>query len=149
MKRESRIFRSIILLLFFSVFCLISFADRIVYSYDSSGNRTLRQKYIPTRGTVEQSENESDSDSLSEELTPNSIKIYPNPTDGIFSVEIIGMQSPEDASITIYNMTGVIVYYNDQLKTTNEIDLTSCPSGIYLLITKVDGKTGSWKVLKN
>lgn len=83
-----------------------------------------------------------------DDLVNHRITIYPNPTQGDFSVEISGAQSLDGASITIYNASGSIIYYNDHIDDVNSIDLTPCTNGIYLLVIRVEGESSSWKVIK-
>jgi len=133
------------LLLFLSIVSLTAHADRITYTYDASGNRTYSQKEIIIRGSHS---NDGDRDPRRQDLSLHRITIYPNPTEGRFSVEITGDGTLEGASITIYGATGSIVYYDDEVDAENDIDITPCTNGIYLLIIRVDGETSSWKIIK-
>lgn len=121
-----------------------SFADRIVYSYDASGNRTSSREIIFRGG------NSQDNDSVPRrhDLSLCRITIYPNPTEGQLRVEITGTESFDGASITIYNASGTVVYQDSELDAVNDIDITQCPNGIYLLIIRIDGETSSWKIIK-
>lgn len=121
-------------------------ADRIQYTYDASGNRVQAERQILLRETGADSDN--DSRPLRHEINNHSITICPNPTEGRFSVEITGFELVEKSSITIYNMTGSIVYFNSQPDALNEIDLTICPRGMYLMVIRLDAGTSSWKIIK-
>lgn len=123
-------------------------ADGIInYSYDASGNRVhaehvinLRQAETDSTGKVKP---------MFHDLTSHRITVYPNPTDGNFSVEIGTPETIEQASITIYSMTGTIIYHDDEPAAVNEIDITSSPDGMYMLIIRVDGESSTWKIIKN
>ena len=131
-----------------SLFAVSVHADGTInYTYDGSGNRVsavrvinLRQAETDSTGKVKP---------MIHELTSHRITIYPNPTDGNFSVEIGNPETIEQVSITIYSMSGTIIYRNDEPDAVNEIDITSSPDGMYLLIIRIDGENSTWKIIKN
>lgn len=145
MKKTDRTLRFIVLIFFLFLFTVNINADRVQYTYDASGNRTYSQKEIIIRGNQSK---EGDHDPRYQDLSLHRITIFPNPTDGRFSVEITGNGTLEGASITLYGASGSIVYYDDEVESVNEIDITLFANGIYLLIIRVDGKTSSWKIIK-
>ena len=147
MRIKKDLFRLFVISLFTSVFSVNAYADRVVYSYDASGNRIQSQKQIRLRDA----ENGSDQDTipLRESLSSHRITIYPNPTKGQFSVEITGSAIPDNSSISIYNLQGSVIYQNDEPDILNEIDLSSQPNGIYMLRITIDSETSTWKIIKN
>lgn len=147
MRIKKDLFRLFVISLFISVIAVKAYADRVVYSYDSSGNRIQSQKQIRLRDA----ENGSDQDTipLRESLSSHRITIYPNPTKGQFSVEITGSAIPDKSSISIYNLQGSVIYQKDEPDILNEIDLSSQPNGIYMLRIKIDSETSTWKIIKN
>ncbi|MBO7111411.1 MAG: T9SS type A sorting domain-containing protein [Bacteroidaceae bacterium] len=120
-------------------------ADRIIFTYDASGNRIYSEKEILIRG--DESQNRDKKPRL-QDLSLFHITIYPNPTQGQLRVEITGAESLEGASITIYSSSGSVIYYDNALDTVNDMDLTPCPNGIYLLMIRMGGETSSWKIIK-
>lgn len=144
MKRTYHFIRWMICTLLLCAFVNTINADRIVYNYDASGNRTSSREIIFRGG------NSQDNDSVPRrhDLSLCRITIYPNPTEGQLRVEITGSVSFDGASITIYNASGSVIYNDSELDTVNDIDLTLCPNGIYLLIIRIDGETSSWKIIK-
>ena len=147
MRIKKDLFRLFVISLFISVFSVNAYADRVVYSYDASGNRIQSQKQIRLRDA----ENGSDQDTipLRESLSSHRITIYPNPTKGQFSVEITGSAIPDNSSISIYNLQGSMIYQNDEPDILNEIDLSSQPNGIYMLRITIGSETSTWKIIKN
>lgn len=147
MRIKKDLFRLFVISLFISVIAVKAYADRVVYSYDASGNRIQSQKQIRLRDA----ENGSDQDTipLRESLSSHRITIYPNPTKGQFSVEITGSAIPDNSSISIYNLQGSVIYQNAEPDILNEIDLSSQPNGIYMLRIMIDSETSTWKVIKN
>lgn len=145
MNRFTRpVFLIVLLLCLFSVFV---YADRIQYTYDASGNRTQSQ-IINIRGGGTDDTQDTVRNTLREKLGGHQISVYPNPTEGQFSVEISSIETLESASITIYSMTGGIVFQTDKPEARNEIDLTSCPDGMYLMVIRINGAASTWKVIK-
>lgn len=145
--RKKDLLRLFVISLFISVIAVKAYADRVVYSYDASGNRIQSQKQIRLRDA----ENGSDQDTipLRESLSSHRITIYPNPTKGQFSVEITGSAIPDNSSISIYSLQGSVIYQNAEPDILNEIDLSSQPNGIYMLRIMIDSETSTWKIIKN
>ena len=147
MKKKDFPLRLTVISLFLSIISISLFADRVVYTYDASGNRIQSQKQIRLRDA----ENGSDQDTipLRESLSSHRITIYPNPTKGQFSVEITGSAIPDNSSISIYSLQGSVIYQNAEPDILNEIDLSSQPNGIYMLRIMIDSETSTWKIIKN
>lgn len=149
MKRNLySVFIPLLSLFLMTLFTVSVHADGIInYTYDGSGNRTSAERIINLR----QAETDSTGKvkPMLHELTSHRITIYPNPTDGNFSIEIGAPETIEQASITIYSMSGTIIYRNDEPDAVNEIDITSSPDGMYLLIIRIDGENSTWKIIKN
>jgi lysophospholipase L1-like esterase len=72
------------------------------------------------------------------EYEKNSIQVFPNPSNGQFSIHIPTW--PDNASITIIDMLGKIWYVNDNWEDNNNdlvtLDLIGIPQGTYLLVMK-------------
>ena len=124
-------------------------ADRIVYTYDASGNRTLREKEIVyrTRSVVDGESDEPDeySDTLS---VYNKVTVYPNPTEGLLRIDITGMERVARSSLSGYSQSGQLLMSVSPLSDSNDIDLTGYPSGVYHFIIVLDDKTSTWKIIK-
>ena len=69
---------------------------------------------------------------------PASLKVYPNPNNGSFTVLL--QNSDENAHMEIYNLLGQLVYTTDLTKGNNQISLNTHTAGMYLY--KVYTKTG-------
>ena len=146
MNRASKRTRLIVISFFLFLSTVSIHADRILYTYDASGNRTYSQKEVLFRGDGQIQE--QDTMPRRHDLGLRRITIYPNPTEGRLRVEITGDGELDGASIAIYGATGSIVYYDNEVEAVNNIDITPCTNGIYLLIIRVDGETSSWKLVK-
>ncbi len=63
---------------------------------------------------------------------PTKIITYPNPNNGIFTIQPVGTQHVVSASIEIYNVLGEKVKGEELRAKGTEIDLSSRPDGVYL-----------------
>ena len=75
--------------------------------------------------------------------------IYPNPTSGVISIDFIENGESTQKQVSVYAITGKIVYsyiFNSQ---TFEIDMHDYPSGLYLIeITENSGNVLQAKIIK-
>ncbi len=79
-----------------------------------------------------------------EGLDDRYIRIYPNPSPGIFNIEGINQES----EIQIFNAFGVHVFY-DKLNSPVKIDLSGNPNGIYIIKISNDKEVYFEKVVLN
>ena len=68
----------------------------------------------------------------------NVLTLFPNPSNGIFTIELADFNSESD--ITIYNIIGGVVKSFKTKETTTTVDLSSYSAGIYLVDLKNDNK---------
>jgi len=62
-------------------------------------------------------------------LENNTIKVYPNPNNGIFTIE--SSQLIDESIVEVYNVLGKQVFRETETGTKNELDLSSQSSGVY------------------
>lgn len=80
----------------------------------------------------------------------STISIYPNPTNGVFSVDIQSVKDATDIALDIYNITGqkVLSLSREFTKTKHyQVDLTEMPAGIYLLNVTTRNETRVEKII--
>jgi hypothetical protein len=80
-------------------------------------------------------------------------KIYPNPGNGLFKVEINNNSSAKEANLTVHDISGKLIV-NKRINMTGTqlqaIDLSGKPSGIYTLtITHGEKERFSTNLIKN
>ncbi len=73
----------------------------------------------------------------------NSIKLFPNPSTGIFTISI-----PEDANITVNDILGKVIYTNKVKAGNNTIDISNYQAGIYLLNIANENGSVTKKIIK-
>lgn len=72
-------------------------------------------------------------------LSQNKPYIYPNPTSGIFHLNL-----EKNSKITLYDQSGKLVKSTEVAKGENKVDITELPEGIYLMRTDSE----SYKIIK-
>ena len=76
-------------------------------------------------------------------------KVYPNPTDGKFTVEYTGKTQPGRITVEIYGMNGDKIlseaFHEERF---HEFTLNGRPIGIYLIRMVTDGTTSTVRILK-
>ena len=73
---------------------------------------------------------------IQEATLQNNLLIYPNPSNGIFTIETIAQYD----EIKILDITGKVVFMTEEYTLRNEIDLTSQQRGIYFI--SIQGESG-------
>lgn len=70
---------------------------------------------------------------LETEIAQNNFTLFPNPTNGVFSIQFPDQLNIENSSIQIYNTLGEIVWHNQNLTDSNlsDIHLSDLEKGIY------------------
>lgn len=106
----------------------ITGATEATYSVTQSGNYALAVTYNGCTDTsdciefldVSIQENETD------------FVIYPNPSEGIFTVQNI-VNGKEQVSLSVFTTDGKFILFQKMEASQNTIDLSSMPSGVYIL----------------
>ncbi|PCI93425.1 MAG: hypothetical protein COB15_16450 [Flavobacteriales bacterium] len=81
-----------------------------------------------------------------EVIVVNDVLIYPNPSKGIFNIEVL---DGNDASIEIYNLQGQKVVEFFKLASKSKIDLSNQPDGIYLVRVISEDNVVVERIIKN
>jgi hypothetical protein len=160
MRLKRIIFCGLLLLLVLKVT-----GQKIVFSYDSTGNRigrvldTTRLKSAKIKFPVTDPNNleavdNSDKSKLEKESLESSDSkidaiIYPNPTKGLIKVEIRNMPSDASTELKVYDMSGSEVIVQRNFDYLSEVDLNRLKDGIYILRIKINDKLFDWKVIKS
>ena len=78
------------------------------------------------------------------------ITIYPNPTYGKFQIDISNVDLPRSAMIKVYSPGGAPVMRLTGISTSNSIDISRQPPGIYTIRIILDAENQEiFKIIKN
>lgn len=121
----------------------------ILFSYDSSGNRTERiidlNKSTRIVGTADTNQEEVLTDKIADKI----IKVYPNPTKGEIRIEIPSIENDLGGTIEIVDLKGQMVFRQNNITASNLINITNIVDGFYFLRLKVEGNILEWKIVKH
>ena len=74
------------------------------------------------------------------------ITILPNPSSGLFNVQVQKLSKEEKFSLSVYDMNGLLIYSAENIDTEHDINIESYSSGIYMI--QVISETGRSMVKK-
>ena len=113
------------------------------HTYSTNGIYTVCLDLITTCGTITACNDITVFDSSSidiNEILNNQIIIYPNPSKGLFHVNI-NSNNQADLKLNLYDLTGRLVYFDLILNKNNfTIDIKDKSEGIYILNLLIDEK---------
>jgi hypothetical protein len=84
---------------------------------------------------------------LHDVLTGGEASLFPNPTDGVFTLALTG-DIAAGAKASLLTLTGEVLSERTVTGTSTEFDLNGHPAGVYLLRLTTDRETRTWKVVK-
>ncbi len=143
------------------LFCLslvffIPLKAQMVYGYDRAGNRISRSVVVLKSSLQyadslsEQTEEEQmEKKGISEDLLTCKVTVYPNPTQGEVFVSISRGEEDAVSEISVFTDSGqFLVNLKTTGNTTLPVDLSSYPSGIYLIDFQQGKNKSFYKIIK-
>ena len=144
MKRSKII---IVCLFLMSIFSMLHAQDTIRYQYDAAGNRISRTIVLQTKSAPAPAE-EKQTAVYTEVLSDITIKIYPNPTDGLLKVEISNLPKGQAANIWLFSVSGKLISSYKKVSNPVSIDISAQPAGIYVMKIEAGKRLSEWKIIK-
>ncbi len=108
----------------------------IKYTYDESGNRINRSP----------ANNNPTGISIIKENENFKLQIYPNPTTGLFNIDVIGFDSK--FQVEIFNVTGSSILNRKYSGKTVLINISNYPTGVYIVKMTINGVSRYGKIVK-
>lgn len=158
------------------IFISVATAQTIVYTYDDAGNRIRRE--ADTKESEDENDQDetltnneiaegteillemngmnststdtetSQTNIYTDNLSEQSLKVYPNPTPGNFTMVLTGINTEGSFSFKIINMLGETVFkINDARANVAMIDISDQPKGAYFVKVKAGNKVFTEKII--
>lgn len=131
--------------------CLAQQRSTVSFSYDANGNRTMRS--LQFKKTEENGKSVEDESEFLAEATDvfgaMEVGLFPNPTNGRFTVSVSRNESATPLHIILSTQTGAVILDKTLNSEMEDIDLSGQPSGIYILKLSTSNESHVWKVVKN
>ena len=153
--------------LFLMLLALTTFvkAQTVTFGYDPSGNRISRR--VLAFKSAEVKPTKPDTVITAPDIQPQpthqpttvatnyndavgdyQFTIYPNPTHGLLRVQFNSIEGMKTGQITVYNTGGAQIKNLPVTNTVNDIDLLNQPAGVYFMAVQMNGRSITWKIIK-
>ena len=143
-------------------FVPVVWGQKVEYVYDAAGNRTQRKVITLQKTSKEDDEATSTatvphylSDAIAtapegfdDMLGERKIVIYPNPTQGLLRIECSGGGELKDARLLLYDMQGRLLRQIKMFESSQILDLSQYPEGVYILQIIEGVAKSEWKIVK-
>lgn len=124
----------------------LSAQTKVCFQHDASGNRTNRS--VCFKCIAATSDSITVSQPIIESFGKMQIILYPNPTKGHLTINIANMPDNATGEIILSDMIGRLLIKQCTNRGTTQLDLSSHPTGLYVLKIRIDDKVSEWKVIK-
>ena len=146
-----------ILILFLTVAavpCLAQQTGTVSFNYDANGNGTLRTLSFQRgdgkgRGDTKHIANAPLLASATDTLAGHELALYPNPTDGQFSVGVGNAAEGTRLEAVLCTPTGAVISRKTLAGESIDFDLSGHAAGVYVLRLEAGGEAITWKVIKH
>ena len=144
-------------------------SSEIHFTYDLAGNRIIRERIfldavlktsgdstdttyadIPNEEMLTNKELAEDEENSPFEATLGGaqVSIFPNPVESKLTVRIENMDEASTSVLSLYDISGRLLYKKERLQQTGEVDFSKYVQGAYILRIVIDGKQKEWTVIK-
>lgn len=118
------------------------------FGYDAAGNREYRVIGLPPGLKSTAKADSAQSKEYKEVIGELEIILYPNPTEGMLTVELKNLDEAKPSSIMVYDYSGRLLQSKNNLGAINTVDLSQMPRATYILRISSGERKTEWKVLK-
>lgn len=145
----------ILLLLFMFLTTICSKAQNVTvnFEYDESGNRTKRsielKEMEENANSVETEDSAGWQTEVSKTIQGAELTIFPNPTNGLISVNIAGADGSNIFRLTLSTLSGITIEECNTANGTTQLDISRLARGMYLLTVSTSDERCVWKIVKH
>ncbi len=120
------------------------------FDYDEAGNCILKYKTVTMQNIKPNTPDTTfvSPDSLDDIIGGIQVQILPNPTKGLLQVEIQTALPDLIISYALMDMQGILLQGENSTNHVIPVDMSRFPTGTYLLMLTVNGKTGTYKIIR-
>lgn len=147
MNVKLRITILIIALCCANMICLAQQSHTIGFSYDSDGNRVIREIVIP-RMDNDKGETDEKPAAATDFFETTTVELYPNPTCDRFVVEIKNGGAEVSVKACLTNISGSVLCQKTIRNSLESFDISMLASGIYFLRLTAENETHVWRVIR-
>lgn len=123
--------------------------NSVSYSYDAAGNRVRRESVVPApRAKAMLQSLETRETSYSDVIGSHSVQIKQDDEKEVLKVSVLGLKSSDKCTFGVYTASGVQAILSDVKSESVEIDISSLPSGIYMMRVAINETSKTWKFVK-
>ncbi|MEI6765535.1 MAG: T9SS type A sorting domain-containing protein [Bacteroidota bacterium] len=123
-------------------------AQTFEYTYDAAGNRVKRQIVVMKNLESHDSLSDAANTPVSEQLGEMTINVFPNPVEQRLNVNIANLPAEITGKIGLFDMGGRELMNRTNLSTANTFDISTLPSGLYILRLTAGNDQKEWKIIK-
>lgn len=118
----------------------------IEISYDAAGNRITRK--VLQVSMMAKGGSYSDSTYYIDQMQSVLMKVYPNPTQGKVYVEMQSGDEIGNSKIRLFDSHGRLIHEQEGNGNAVELDLSTYPTGHYIIDLFVNEEHTTWKIVK-
>lgn len=125
----------------------MAMAQKIAYTYSSSGNRTSR-KYDINPFKVAQKDSVSSAEEFKDIVMSEGISVFPNPTNGHVVLTINNFDAQDANTMSLIDAKGTEIRTQKLTERSSEMNVSELRSGIYFFKVVVKEKILYYKLVK-
>jgi hypothetical protein len=120
------------------------------FDYDEAGHCILKYKTVTMQNIKPNTPDTTfvSPDSLDDIIGGIQVQILPNPTKSLLQVEIQTALPDLIISYVLMDMQGILLQGENSTNHVIPVDMSRFPTGTYLLMLTVNGKTGTYKIIR-
>ncbi len=126
--------------------------SQIKFLYDHAGNREFRQlvgvEQLKSTDSIPESIIKQHEEIVFDDETFSSVKVYPNPADYLVKIEFSGAPD-ETVSLVLYDQQGRLMVIRTFHAYNHTVDVSDFAPGLYFLILRYNGKSTTFRIIKN